>query len=258
MIKILLIGFCLLPFMPAHAAEIYIMREKAEEGVLQHVVLDTDGESLNAFEGRIIISDGRVRDGNSIVSLWVEKPRFHNGTVRFSGITPGGYNGSEGLLFTVVAETEGTLQEAFAYRSDGTGERVPIRLGKVREIPAQGAEDVVPPESFIPVIASDEDAFGGKKMLIFAAHDKGKGVDYYEVCEGLLASCVRTESPYELQHQRFGTLLRVRAVDASGNVRTQYLSTPAVKIRYALMLCLGILLCMSAVYAVKRRKRLDS
>src|SRR3989338_3332078 len=106
--------------------------------------VNTEQENINAFEGKIIFPNDlldlkEIRDGNTIVNFWVERPHKEQGTgdkkqgeIAFSGITPGGYEGEKGLLFSAVfrALREGVgvleVKDVKALLNDGKG--TPARL----------------------------------------------------------------------------------------------------------------------------------
>src|SRR3989344_3611432 len=69
------------------------------------VFINTDEESINAFEGKItfpndLVKVKEIRDWNSIVNFWIDRPHERHGAIDkeqgeivFSGITPGGFQG---------------------------------------------------------------------------------------------------------------------------------------------------------------------
>ena len=77
------------------------------------------------------------------------------------------------------------------------------------------------PESFTPGIIEDSDLFEGAHTLVFTTKDKGSGVDYFEVREGVLSNYTRAESLYRLNHQALDRKIYVKAVDKMGNERIE-------------------------------------
>lgn len=246
-------------FTTLSAAQIHAEYEPANAGMrVVHLILDTEGESLNAIEGELAIRSGtshEIRDGNSLISLWITKP-MKGDTISFAGITPGGFSGSHGLLFSMVLDEsdEVLFRKGLAYRSDGTGTAIALSRGERREVSGSALSDASPPESFSATLTRNDDVFDGKYVLIFATQDKGRGMDYFEVCEGLVARCTRAESPYILNNQDADFLIRIRAVDLAGNVRTSYLFTQEAQIQYGLVIFLGILIIVSAIYVLRRMR----
>src|SRR3989338_2252363 len=113
--KLFIVGiFVLLVAHPSSvfAAELYFGAHTREVGSNQFVevgvFLNTEGQTINAVEGSVTFPSGliapkEVRNGDSIISFWVEQPHLGgDGTVQFSGVIPGGYTGRNGLLFSVI------------------------------------------------------------------------------------------------------------------------------------------------------------
>ena len=208
--------------------------------------VDTEQESINAFEGKIIFSDDildlkEIRDGNSIVIFWIEKPKNQNGAIVFSGITPGGFSGEMGLIFSVIfeAKKEGVakleIKDTRVLRNDGTGSQVPLTILPL-EIEISSVASVVPeavteikdielPESFVPEIAKDETLFEGKWFVVFDTQDKASGIDHYKVKESrqkifsIFTKWILAESPYILQDQELRSFVWIKVVDKAGNAR---------------------------------------
>src|SRR3989344_3501467 len=216
---LLLTTFYLLLTFPAEAASLNLVSPVSEIGVGQQfqvdLMLDAEGEIINAIEGEITFSKElleirEIRDGDSIINLWVERPSIKpTGKVIFSGIIPAGFAGVlspyyEGrrpgkifsLIFTSKGEGEGTvnLENEKVLLHDGLG--TPAKLGILnfefrilkREVRIPDSRFPIPedkdsPEDFKPEIASNQNVFEGKYFLVFAAHDKGSGIDHYEIQE---------------------------------------------------------------------------
>ncbi|MBP9695453.1 MAG: hypothetical protein KBD73_03570 [Candidatus Magasanikbacteria bacterium] len=205
------------------------------------IFLDASEEIVNAIEGAIVlpknlsITADMIKTGNSIVSLWVERPKStDDNAITFSGIIPGGYNGSRGLLFSfiVVPQTTDTeivtVQNLRVLKHDGQGTLISVNASPLRltaqmpktsdqqQLPIQ---DYEPPEIFVPIVTSNPSIANGKKVIIFLAQDKQSGVVGYEVREGDRQS-VPAESPYVLQNQDIDDDIVVVARDAAGNTRS--------------------------------------
>ncbi len=209
--------------------------------------LNTDNENINAVEGKIVFPEKflelkEIRDGNSIINFWIERPGKRQGTsdtqpgeIVFSGIIPGGYQETKGLVFSVVfqakASGSGTIEihGAKVLLNDGEGTPASVKLSPFQfsisqEAPAapsmiETVKDINLPEDFEPKIASDPNIFNGKYFLVFATQDKESGIDHYEVCERSKRKCVIAESPYLLQNQKLDQQIFVKAVDKNGNER---------------------------------------
>ena len=237
---------------PVFAAEIYFEAPNQlgiESKFETTLFLNTEKEEINAIEGRItfprnLLDLKEIRDANSIVNFWVEKPKTDPiGKIAFSGIIPGGYHGSRGLLLTLIfiSKQEGVgtieLQEAKTLLNDGRGTSASLRVSDSKfsiskQIPTSQTsisevKDKRPPESFVPEITQSPDLFDGKWFVVFAAQDKGSGIDYYEVKESrqrivsIFSRWILAESPHVLQDQGLRSYVSVRAVDKAGNAQVQ-------------------------------------
>lgn len=262
---------------PAYAAEFRVVTDghTLDTGASfeAKVIIDTQGESINAFEGAVTFpSDAltplEVREGGSIVNFWIEQPRTSTSSaVRFSGITPGGFTG-RGSLFSVIFRAaksgSGTIAVANprALIDDGAGSpaqvtsidaRVTISNTVTLSESVPPPEDTDPPEPFTPVITRDPALFDGKYVLIFATQDKKLGIDHYEVCEGSIRQCVIAESPYLLHYQNLSRNIFVKAVDKNGNERIATLPVFMHVPWYQALLLLAILVALICVLTVSRR-----
>ena len=271
------------------AAEIRIDSYKAEVKIGEQFVVAVivhSEKQLNAIEGRLVfpedlLSVREIRDGNSVINFWIKKPQSESlGGIVFSGITPGGFSDPNNFVFAVVFEAKGegaaavTLQETTALRNDGAGTKEPLSVHNVNIVINPGdsnarkesLSDTAPPEDFTPIIARDQNIFDDKYFFVFAAQDKGSGIDHYEVKEfrfaliSFLSQWVRAESPYVLKDQELKSRIVVKAIDNSGNERIA-----AIALRYPLswydhIPIIGILIVMliSCVVVFKKiwRRRL--
>jgi hypothetical protein len=215
------------------------------------IVINAGTDLLNAYSVKIdypadLLSVKEVRDANSIITFWVERPTVSpdKGQIFFSGITPGGYNNVFGQLLSVVFEAkkegEGRVyfEEAEALLNDGLGTKVDIQknefkfsvLGGDAESPiVQEILDLDLPDRFTPVIAKDKNIFNGQWFLVFATQDRGSGIDHYEVREdnGSISpwtgDWATAQSPYLLTDQTLKSRIFVKATDRSGNERIEVL-----------------------------------
>lgn len=214
--------------------------------------LDSPAESINALEGKIIFPQEllklkELRDGNTIVNFWLEKPKNDlTGEIIFSGITPGGFNGKNGLIFSAIFETIKSgvatlrISEARALLNDGQGTAASLSLSPINVEISQATSskkpvvievsDTLPPETFKPEIAQDQNVFNGKYFLAFATQDKGSGMARYEVREirqkpfSFFYKWKEAASPYLLSDQSLKSYVYVKAVDLNGNGRIELIS----------------------------------
>jgi hypothetical protein len=278
--KCILVGtavFSLLAATPAYAAQftVEVSRTAVAPGsdVLASVYLNTDKETVNAVGGTFSapanLEVRSVSDGGSIVPIWIEAPvASASSSVSFSGITPGGYNGTHGLLFVVTLHAKGeglgalSLSDLQALLNDGKGTAAQVRTAPAQLAVSNKANlsttpeqvDVTPPEPFTIQIAQTPSAFNDQKVLVFATQDKGSGMSHYEVCEGLFGSCIAGESSYVLQNQDADALITVVAYDNAGNARKERLFTSAAITRYALYAIVAILVGVVAGFLFAWRR----
>lgn len=234
---------------PVYAAELLMYSSGQPvrgQDVAIRVEIDTEGEAINALEGSIAypshLTLKDIRDGNSLVNFWAERPFAENNTITFAGIVPGGYRGVGAEVFTLVFEAHEEKDAAFvltdarALMHDGEGTPTPLTLHPTIFALSDGARarlnatDTTPPESFTPQRGVDPSLYEGKTFVVFATQDKDSGVASYEVAEspwyvphflhGLL-SWQSAQSPHALR--RDTSYVFVRAYDAAGNARTEVL-----------------------------------
>lgn len=237
----------------AHAARLLLDAPETTVGTGQQmevrIVIDSEGADINAVGGSILIPSfiriDEVRDGNSLITLWAERPEVSERTVSFAGIIPGGWNGIDGTLFSVLitAETEGAgalrTRNVQVLAHDGKGTEVPVTpstlgiavrggipLKDLVTIPV----DTEPPLPFTPVIGTDPSVFEGDTFVVFATTDEGSGINYYEIYESKRKlrdperrEWERAESPHRLSNQEREHYVYVRAIDRADNVRVAML-----------------------------------
>jgi len=148
-IIILFFAFCFLfSYNSAKAAKLDLISEIQEIGVNQQfqvdLVLDTENEEINAVEGKVIFPEDllelkEIRDGNSIVNFWIERPKIKSDNqITFSGIIPGGYIGKKGLIFSAIFQSKnegkGTIEirEAKTLLNDGKGTQASLSISNLQ------------------------------------------------------------------------------------------------------------------------------
>ena len=272
----------LLPPITAVAATISVHATPTNIGVGDLVRVDVLLDSaipINAFSGNLqysstLLEPIAVSDGNSIVSMWITRPavRDADAPITFSGITPGGFSGTGGILFsaffrvTAVGTARVSLSDAEVLRNDGEGGKEPttirpLTLGIGAESLGGYAEpaDQTPPEPFTALLGTDSQLFEGRAYLVFTALDKGSGVDHYVAAESRLPPFLfqffsqlwrDTESPYVLTNQDLTSTMYLKAVDRAGNERLsiyppQHLLTGYEKVVLFVILVLVVLLWQS-------------
>lgn len=229
------------------------------EDFLVNFYLDAEGESVNAVSGKIVFDQNilevkEIRDGNSPINFWIQKPIEDQEGVVFSGITPGGLSLDKNLVFGIVFSPKksgnGTinLEEIEILKNDGNGNRAQVKITPLNFSVRDGAGlsnfpkiiDEEPPEDFRPDIGKDPEIFGGQYFLVFVTQDKGSGIDHYEIREGFWGKYERAESPYLIKDQSLNKKIYVKAVDKALNERV--VSFRSGKLWYQQYFILGIIL----------------
>ena len=217
-------------------------------------MLDPLGKEINAIEGRVVIPREleviSVNSGNSLVSLWIEKPNpSGSGEIVFSGVMPGGYLGELGpfwegyhrgeifkVMFKPVAtgQVEILTKDFSALLNDGLGTKTNLNLkshllvikSEIQAPLENISEDREAPEKFSVEIIKNENLFENQWALVFSAQDKGSGINHYEVRETSPYLWQRffqsrwqvtEDGPYLLKDQNLNSLIKVKAIDNLGN-----------------------------------------
>lgn len=208
------------------------------------VTLDTQGETINALQGTLtyppdLFSVEDISDAASLVSFWIQPPQLTERGVAFAGILPGGYQGAHAQVLQVhlrVLRTgTGSLHivDALTLRNDGRGTATIIHtpvtlvaaLGALGEPSIEHLDDHRSPESFLPIVGKNSAIFGGDWFIAFSARDKQSGIDHYDISEsfpimfGLFKRWYPATNPYRLRDQSLRSIISIRAVDRSGNMR---------------------------------------
>lgn len=270
------------------------------ESILITASVDTAGQQINTVGGQVSfpgssVSVSDLRFGNSIISLWVDKPTANNsaGTINFTGGTPGGYSGSSGSLFTFVVrpKQEGSLtinlHDVKVLLNDGSGGElqglrlVPLTL-QITKAPvvkptsgvvppvviekSKAPKDTISPENFIPMVSRHESVVENSYFVSFFAVDKDSGVSKYEVREmpkiismftdSFNTEWKETQSPYVLYFQSWGSNIEVRATDGAGNSTVLRADKPFGTMGYFMLaLILVIVTFASTRFFTKRSSR---
>jgi hypothetical protein len=238
------------------------------------IILDS-AIPTNAFSGTLSYTNNlepiALSDGNSIINMWITHPVISTGApITFAGITPGGFSGSGGTLFSVLFRAKAigkaniSLGDIEVLRNDGVGGRELVRSEQlVLSIGSKSSGgytepiDRTPPESFTAYLGNDSQLFDGRNYLVFTTVDKSSGVDRYVVAESRLPSFLFSifpllwttarVSPYVIVDQNLTSTLYVKAFDRSGNERLsvfppQHLFTTYEKMAFLVILIVFVFL----------------
>lgn len=206
------------------------------------LIINTEDESINAIETVLKYSDNlkleNISDGNSIINLWISKPKLENsqqGFVSLSGLIPGGVRTSEGVVLSVTFRSlyNGTgdiqVEDAKVFLNDPDVPEAKLKVANLnfeiqnnQTTAPQGQKlilDFLPPDEFKIYLSKDKSLFDNFWFISFNAQDKGSGIDHYEARErflGVFGDWRRAESPYQLKHQSLFSIIQVKAVDKVG------------------------------------------
>lgn len=196
---------------------------------------------VNAFSGALnypqdLLELVALSDGSSIVSVWLARPSAENGEIVFEGLTPGGYSGRRGEIFSALFRVKAagaaslSIREPLLLRNDGAGTEEPVThapLTLAFAAEAKGGyvetQDIDPPEPFELYLGQDSALFVFRDYVVFSPVDKQSGIAVLEVRERrpfwFGGAWQPVESPYVLQDQSGASLVEVRATDRAGNSR---------------------------------------
>lgn len=211
------------------------------EDFLVHILLDTNGQMINAVEGTIAVDDlftiKDIKDGDSNITFWLNRPQQDKNAVSFSGIIPGGINSQKTKIVTMVlnAKEEGQgyieAKEIKVLQNDGKGSSLevatmPLKIEIVKTMATSSVNeiDTEKPESFVPLIDRNDVMFDGKYFIVFSTQDKKSGIKEYQVKEGLFGSYTPAQSPYALKNQALTSFVSIKAIDKKGNERVMTVS----------------------------------
>lgn len=242
-----------------HAADMRVVKVlpdtpdiKVGDEVLLELPFASEGIAYNAVEGIVrvppIFSIEKVLTGSSFISVWLENPsQFTGNAIRFSGITPAGYNKETGSVFSIVLRAVApgnaaiTVQDIGVFKNDGTGTRadIPERELTLRVRNARDGEapylisikDTTPPEAFT-ISIGDKSLVDGKRVIVWSTRDVASGIASYDVYEGNHVF-KHVASPYVLENQRFNEKIKVVAYDHAGNAAEAVLIPPGT-------ICIGV------------------
>lgn len=236
---------------PAYTAELFFDSNNKDFKVGQTYIislyLNTQREAINALEAKIIIPTDYlelidIKEENSMVSFWVDKPAYLNKIIFFSGIIPGGYLSDKGQILNITVKAKKTglvslsLDGVQVLLDDGRGTEVFSKttdyiLNIIDNLQDNEEEsklivDTSIPEIFVPEVSSDPNLFAGKNFVVFYTKDNGSGVDRYEIKESkydllstLFGKWKEAENPYVLMDQTLHSNIFIKAIDRVGNVR---------------------------------------
>ena len=249
----LFIVFCSLFFVAgpaARAADFTIMLSDPDaSGLREGALVLSTAESVNAIGGKVTVPSGvkivSLTEAQSIVSFWVEEPKWEGGVITFGGIIPGGFVG-EGALFHFYAHGDSAFAMAIdpeateLLANDGVASEEPVYALPATALAPQFAlsqeADTNPPEvlSFKKLKLFGED---DKLFVLFHARDRESGiassqVAYTDINEDVASSNLKwqaAESPLSLTKDEEGKYIYLKTIDRAGNERIEVLLPEGIK-----------------------------
>jgi hypothetical protein len=223
-----------------------------------------------------------ISDGNSIVSIWIERPHVNDkNQIVASGIIPGGFIGKDAKLLRLSLLSEKLGQSlisldpvSISYKSsaDGVSEVVtskPFALNVIKGVKNTSTDvlDNESPESFLPVLSKLPTDADGKWNVVFTTQDKNSGIDHYEVAESGKRVDISDKnkvnstfwkvvtSPFELNDQSLQSYVFVKAVDKKSNYRIEVINPTNKRwYEYSLGYIIVVLVFVILLYALSRKK----
>lgn len=211
--------------------------------------LDPEADEINAIGGRLTwpsdLEVVAVLDGQSMVSLWTERPYYDGQQMIFSGVMPGGYKGSyspgqsgvaAGVVFSVIAKPKRlanqllNISELEVYPNDGSGELLTVAKPSllIRVVPetdkTQGRlieNDKQGPQGLVASIESSPEVADGRWFVAFSAYDQGSGIKNFYIDEARTdkssGNWLAVGSPFVLTDQTRSRHVLIKAVDWNDN-----------------------------------------
>jgi len=270
----------------ASAATISFRAAPATVGVGDEVRVDVlldSAVAVNAFTGTLsypssILEPSAVSDGNSLINLWLTHPTVNAGSpISFVGITPGGFSGNGGILFTVLfrAKSAGTANISIEnnieiLRNDGAGGNEAVTLKPITifvQSKSSGGykepADITPPEPFNAYLSTNLGTSSEQNTVVFMTVDKGSGIDHYLAAESRWPSFIlgifplsweEAASPFTLNDQNLTSTVYIKAVDRAGNDRISVFPRTHLFTAYEEVIILVILIAGVLLFTVRRKR----
>jgi hypothetical protein len=184
------------------------------------VAIDPQGNNFNGVEGSITFSSNtlqfvRAETGSSIISTFIDTPTLVSaGTVRFSGIIIGGFDGlinpfdqshklpGQIVRLVFVGKKPGNVTIASSNVSIAANDGKGTIENLSDTSAASTVSDQVAPsvynlaDTIAPTltasVVSNKNLYNGQYTVIFTATDKQSGIDHVELKEGSTARSIKT------------------------------------------------------------------
>ncbi len=262
--------------------------ESSAKGIVS-VYLDSPGENINALSGEIVIVSGKgtiteIRDGDSIISAWIERPEIKENKIVFAGIIPGGFSGmyssaakepQPGLLMKFGISTEGPDEVIIGTKNlqaySGSGDTATIKaepdaltisFSKKTVTSDAGLVNDARQPIFTDFTVTKLNNETKGWFAVFNAEDRDSGIDYFEIQETYksvpeINAWHKVTSPYKLEDQQRRHSIFIKAVDRNGNEKIVKINPNSLSPYeqgawgVALLIAIGIVLLI-----LKRRRKI--
>jgi len=287
--------FSFMFFGSCRAAFLYLEPAKGEyyqkDNFLIKIKINTEEKCINTVKADLVFPTEFLKiidfsDAGSLLNVWPQPPSIDKtkGTISFIGGVTGGFCGilagdlgETNLLGRIIFEVnEGSFGIAEIKILDSSQVLLNDGLGTITNLKTQGTilnilkgvpesakrdwqeeliKDKIQPEPFAIRVIQDPSIFENQYSIIFSTVDRQTGIDYYEVKEGE-REWKKTVSPYLLEDQNLKSVIKVKAVDKSGNERiVEY--KPPEKISSNWLLLFVFIIIGWIIFALIKKKRVN-
>jgi hypothetical protein len=150
------------------SAGLTVMTDSPEVGAGESVTitasLTNNEDTANAYSGTIAFPVGTninsITQSSDVVSSWINVPKISGNTIVFDGITVGGFDGREGVLFKVNASWDSEGQKDIRFvdgavlRNDGTGTNYIERLVGASVVVGSVSVSALPENILVPATSN--------------------------------------------------------------------------------------------------------
>ncbi len=290
LIQLISFFLLLLPF----CSQAAVLRTAFDENLLKSsgkaiasIYLDSPGENINALSAEIVLISGQarfseIRDGDSIISAWIERPEIKDTKIVFAGIIPGGFSGmysasskepQPGLVLKLGISSDAPgevvlgIKNLQAYSGNGDAATIstdPEKLTIVFSKKTSDSEAGLSADSIAPVFTDSTVTQLNNEtkgwFAVFNAEDRDSGIDYFEIQETYNnapdeLAWRKTASPYKLNDQHRRHTIFIKAVDRSGNEKIVKIAPASLSPFEQWAWIIGVVLVLALGILMLRRRR---
>lgn len=229
---------------------------KEGNNFIANLYLDTEDVVINGVDISMSYDEEKVsfvgyKTEGGVIQLWLDAPSANAGTLKLSGIVPGGVSGSYdaskqglqklnlvNLIFKAKENGESNLtfikNDIFKHDGKGTklsanviNSKVVIKENPNRKQDEYNIEDNFDKTSPLPfeITYVDKELLSETPpLLIFSAIDEDSGILKYQIKKGNV--WVDITSPHVVHKSIFKNTIILRALDHNGNIRESSVEVP--------------------------------